>query len=134
MKLAEIKKLKIYSLLFIFFLFTLFFSCINLNKCKLDSSKRYYCFNDIKAINYLEFGKNGTFKHYYRKGNTELSHIGRWRENDEGYCYIELNEWKNFNEEGENYQEFGNGILYINGNFLNMSPDGESSYSYKKSD
>lgn len=124
------KSIKFFVICFTFIL--LFKSCIDFSKCNEDISGKYNCFNDKKAINFIIIDKNKTFFHYYKKGKIELTSKGTWEKNSEGYCYIELSEWKNFNEKGEKFKEFGNGILYIKDMFLNIGPDGESSTSFYK--
>lgn len=120
------------KLTFTFLVFVLLFSnCVDTNNCNPVSGK-YFCFNDKKAINFIVINENKTFFHYYKKGTIELTSKGTWKKSTNGYCYIELSEWKNFNEEGKEFKEFGNGILYIDGSFLNISPDGESSASFSK--
>ncbi|SHF04014.1 hypothetical protein SAMN05444377_10368 [Flavobacterium fontis] len=117
----------------IFLLFALLLNgCIDINNCNYNISGKYFCSKDDKAINFIDLNVNGTFLHYYKKGTIILTSRGTWEKSTNGYCYIELSEWKNFNEEGENFKEYGNGILYINDNFLDISPDGNSSSSFRK--
>lgn len=116
---------------FLFVLITLC-SCLDLHDCESDIAGTYYCYNDKKAVNYLKLSKNGTFYHFYHKGKTKLVSEGTWKKNTDGYCSIALSEWKNFNERGENFELYGNGILYLNDGVLNMSPDGKSSTSFVK--
>ena len=106
--------------------------CLDLRSCDKDLSGKYYCNHDENSINYLELKKNGTFYHYYKNENVELSNEGSWKKSNDGYCKIELKDWKNFNEKGGAYEEFMLGLLFINGNYLDISPDGESSTSFKK--
>ncbi|WP_348800601.1 hypothetical protein [Flavobacterium adhaerens] len=115
--------------IFILFMFSY---CKNLSECNKNIVGRYYCYNDGKAINYIDINEDGTFIHCFKKSSVELKSTGTWSINKDGYCYIELSEWKDFNEKGENFKEFGNGILYSDGEYLNISPDGESSNSFKK--
>lgn len=120
--------------IFIFFLLLpfIFCSCINLRSCDSDISGRYICYNDEKATNFLDLNKNGTFFHYYKKDSIESFSKGTWEKSSDGDCRIDFSEWKNFNEDGKQYRVFGNGILFINGNYLDISPDGNSSSSFLK--
>jgi hypothetical protein len=120
--------IRLFYLCFVFILN----SCLDLNNCKSNISGKYYCNNDKNAINFIDLKDNGTFLHYYKKGTIELSSEGSWKKNTNGYCYIELSEWKSFNEDGEKFKVFGNGILYINNDYLDISPDGNSSNSFLK--
>ena len=106
--------------------------CINLSKCDSNVIGKYYCYNHNDAINYIEFHENGDFEHVFEKGKYRLIDKGKWELSKNGYCQILLNNWKNFNEKGENYEELGNGILFINDNSLDMTPDGPSSTSFEK--
>lgn len=110
----------------------LFQSCIDLRTCSQNLSGKYICNNNPNAINYLELNNDGTFFHFYKKGNTVLSNEGTWEKSNNGYCEIELSEWKSFNELGEKFETFGNGILWINDKYLDISPDGNSSTSFEK--
>jgi len=107
-------------------------SCLNLRSCKEDLEGKYFCYNDKTAINYLIIRKDGTFYHYYNNGEIELHDNGTWKKNDDGYCKIELSQWKNFNEKGTDYEDFMSGLLFINGSYLDIGPDGESSTSFIK--
>lgn len=119
--------------IFLFIIVSFIFKgCIDLRPCAKSIEGKYYCDRNDKAINFLEIRDDGTFLHYYKEKDIELFHNGTWKRNSDGYCLIELNEWKNYNQEGKNYREFGNGILFINGDYLDISPDGESSSSFKK--
>ena len=110
----------------------LFQSCFNLRTCSQNLSGKYICNNNPKAINYLELKDDGTFLHYYKVDNIVLTDKGTWVKSNSEYCEIELSEWKNFNELGEKYETFGNGILWINDKYLDISPDGDSSFSFEK--
>ncbi len=106
--------------------------CINLNRCNENIISKYYCYNNKDAINYIEFWENGEFIHVFEKGEHKLVDTGKWEFSKNGYCQILLSNWKNFNEKGEDYEEFGNGILFINGTYLDVTPDGPSSNSFEK--
>ena len=123
----DVKKLLIF-----FISILLFQSCLDLRTCSQDLSGKYICKNNPKAVNYIELKDDGTFLHYYKNGNVVLTDKGTWMKSNDGYCEIELNEWKNFNELGDKFETFGNGILWINDKYLDISPDGNSSSSFEK--
>lgn len=123
---------KFYLFIIGFVLSLLAVSCLNLRSCNKDVIGRYYCYNNEKATNYLDLNKDGTFFHFYKEGDLELSHSGTWQKSDNGYCQIEFSEWNSYNRQGLNFKEYGNGILFINGDYLDISPDGESSTSFIK--
>jgi len=107
-------------------------SCLDLRNCPENVVGKYICNNNQNAENYLLLNEDGTFLHFYKENNKTLEDKGTWKKSDNGYCDIEFSNWKNFNEAGANFQEFGNGILCINGNSLDIGPDGESSTSFVK--
>jgi len=123
---------KIKILIIVFFLSLVMQNCLNLRSCEKNIYGKYYCKNDNKALNYLELKKDHSYFHYYKKDSIELYNTGHWNKIDDGYCKIELENWKNFNEAGPNYEEFLSAILFINGKYLDLSPDGESSTSFIK--
>ncbi|MBG42990.1 MAG: hypothetical protein CL530_03380 [Aequorivita sp.] len=125
----KFRKILMLSSLIIFFTFQ---SCLNLRQCNEVFAHRYLCKNNSNAINYLDINADGTFLHIYEEGDVKLKNSGTWEKNEDGYCYIELSDWKTFNEKGLNYEDYNNGILYINGDYLDMSPDGNSSTSFIK--
>lgn len=108
----------------------IFQSCLNLQPCSQNITHRYICKNNSEAVNYLDINTDGTFVHTYLEGDVILTNHVTWQKNKEGHCYIELSEWKSYNEKGLNYEDYDNGILFINGDYLDMSPDGESSTSF----
>lgn len=110
----------------------LFQSCLDLRTCSENLSGKYICENNKKAENYLLLNENGTFLHYYKQNDKTFEDKGIWKKSKNGYCEIEFSNWKNFNELGENYHDFANGILWISGDYLDNGPDGESSTSFKK--
>ncbi|MFI2744350.1 hypothetical protein ACG2LH_16565 [Zhouia sp. PK063] len=120
--------------LLIFFLLSLVLSqsCLDLSSCNKDLKGKYYCNREEGSINYLELKQNGKYYHYYKNGKVELFNEGYWQKSKDGYCVIELEGWKNFNEKGVNYKDFIESILFVNGNYLDVSPDGESSSSFKR--
>lgn len=116
----------------IFFFSLTMQSCLDLRSCDKELSEKYYCNHEKDSVNYLELKKNGTYYHYYKKGEVELANEGSWTKSNDGYCKIELKGWKNFNEKGVDYENFMLGLLFVNGDYLDISPDGESSTSFKK--
>jgi hypothetical protein len=123
-------KTKNFIIIFIFIL--LFQSCLNLRTCSQNLSGKYICNNNPNAINYLELKDDGTFFHYYKDDNVVLTDKGTWLKSNDGYCEIELSEWKSFNELGAKFETLGNGILWINDKYLDISPDGNSSSSFER--
>lgn len=107
-------------------------SCLNLRPCNKDIVGRYFCQNIEGATNSLVIKGDGTYLQSYKQGNIELSNSGTWKKSDDGYCAIRLKKWKNFNEFGENYENFGSSLLFINGDYLDIGPDGDSDTSFKK--
>lgn len=108
-------------------------SCLDIRECRENILGKYYCHNDPDASNYLELLDNGTFIQVYKKQKIEVSDTGNWMHSNNSYCQILLSSWKNFNEKGGiDFEEFGNGILFVDGDYLNMGPDGVSSTSFKK--
>lgn len=81
---------------------------------------------------YVEIQKDGKFTHFYSKGKLTLKHSGTWKKDKKGYCHLEFNEWKNFEEKGKDFEILGNQILFLNGKYLDHSPDGESLSSFVK--
>jgi hypothetical protein len=114
------------------FLLIIFQSCLDLRTCSENLTGKYICENNQKAENYLLINDDGTFLHYYKENGKTFEDKGTWKKSDNGYCEIEFSNWKNFNELGENYVQFGNGILWISGENLDIGPDGESSTSFKR--
>ncbi len=111
-------------------------SCLDLRNCNANNViGRYYCYNNDKAINWIDIKGNGKFEHYYyEKDNIKLSSLGVWKSSEKDDCIIKLNDWKTFNTKGKNYDEYYNKSLWINRNYLDIGPDGESSYSFVRSD
>lgn len=120
------------KILIFFISILLFQSCLDLRTCSQNLSGKYICNNNPNAINYIELKDDGTFFHYYKEDNVVLTDKGNWVKSNDGYCEIELSEWKNFNELGGKFQTYGNGILWINDKYLDISPDGNSSSSFEK--
>jgi len=116
---------------FPFFGFFLILGCSTCNNKNL--SGKYYKRFDADTINYIEIKTNGIFLHYYSNSDTILQHQGRWEIDKKGYCIIEFDEWKTFDQKGVDFEIYGNQILYINGNHLNYDPDGNDLSSFKKS-
>jgi hypothetical protein len=107
-------------------------SCFDLRNSPENLSGKYICENNQKAENYLLLNDDGTFLHYYKENDKTFEDKGTWKKSDNGYYEIEFSNWKNFNEAGKNFEEFGNGILWISGSNLDIGPDGESSTSFRK--
>lgn len=104
--------------------------CTSCNEEKLVG--KYYKETKIGVENYLEIKENGFFLHYFSNNDTILKHEGKWNLNDKGFCQIEFNGWNNFDDKGINFEKLGNQILFIDGSFLNYSPDGNTLSSFKK--
>jgi len=116
-----------------FFLSFSFFLILGCSTCSNKNlSGKYYKKVDAGTINYIELKINGDFLHYYSNSDTILLHKGRWELDTKGFCIIEFDEWKNFDEKGVNFERYGNNIFYVNGNYLNHSPDGNDLSSFKK--
>lgn len=81
--------------------------------------------------NYLILNENGNYYHYYKENGVEKSSSGTWEKVDDPYCKIRLTNWENYNEKGLSYNVRGS-IFYINGDYLDTSPDGEDLDSFKK--
>jgi len=131
--LATIEKMRLVKLtiLLVIAIFS-FKSCINLNSCNKDFFGRYYCNNIEGFTNYLDLNNDGSFSHYFKNDTIEITNFGQWEKTNDGYCTIELRKWKTFNQDGVNYEIYNNKFLYINRDYLDMGPDGESSTSFKK--
>ncbi len=110
-----------------------FQGCLDLRSCDKDISGKYYSKGDDNTINYLDINKDGTYYHFCKKNDIELINKGTWEKSSDSYCKIKLKNWKNFNEMGV-YQEFIFGLLYINGDYLDLTQDGTSSTSFKRED
>lgn len=93
---------------------------------------KYFNYSHENATNYIEFENDGTFTHYYKKDSIELTHKGRWEMSKNDLCKIELREFKNFNELGEHYEDYGLYLLFINGEYLDNGLDGNTESSFKK--
>ena len=119
-------------LLISFYCCTVLYGCLDLRKCSDNVIGKYYCYNYEDATNYIELREDGNFIHVFKQGRNLLVDKGSWELSVNGYCQVLLSNWKNFNEKGKDYDEFGNGILYISDNHLDITPDGSSSTSFKK--
>jgi len=107
-------------------------SCLNLRSCPDEISGKFICKNNPSAENYLLLNIDGTFEHYYKEEDIVLTQNGTWKRSNDGYCKLEFSEWNNYNEKGTDFEEFGNGLFWVNGKYLDMSPDGDSSSSFEK--
>lgn len=119
-------------LFYLFLILVIAQGCINLRTCNDDLEGKYYCEHQDNATNYLILNQDRTYLHFYKKGNIELSTKGVWSKSTDGSCTIRLKDWENYNESGVNYEDYVFGLLYINGDYLDISPDGNSSSSFKK--
>lgn len=108
------------------------YSCLDLRTCPENIFGKYYCNNSPDAINSLMLHEDGTYLHVYQQDDVILTCNGEWKRTDKSGCVIELTDWKSFNEDGEEYKEFMRGLLFLNGDYLDISPDGESATSFKK--
>ncbi|MDD3014657.1 MAG: hypothetical protein PHC34_13230 [Candidatus Gastranaerophilales bacterium] len=91
---------------------------------------RYYKVSS--NLNYLDINENGTYFHYYKNDSLELSQEGLWKISQHENSVIELSNWKNYNELGKDYEDYNMYLLFINGNFLNVTPDGNAASSFEK--
>ena len=118
------------SFLYLILVFFTFTSC-SICPSENEFIGKYY--SQKEGIeNYIEIKKNGEFNHFYSKGELILKHSGTCKKSENGYCWLEFNEWKNFKEKGEKFEILGNQILFINGKYLDHSPDGETLSSFVK--
>lgn len=106
-------------------------SCISFRGCNDDIIGKYYVVKKGEFINYLILKEDGNYYHYYKENGIELSSSGKWKKIDDPYCKISVSNWENYNEKGLEYETFGS-IFYINGNYLDRTPDGENWESFKK--
>lgn len=113
----ELKFFKITSFIIISLILT---SCLNLRSCPEDISEKFICKNNPNAENYLLLNIDGTFEHYYKESDKVLTQNGTWERSKDGYCILEFSEWNNYNEKGVDFEKFGNGLLWINGNYLEL--------------
>jgi len=125
------KPIFIYILTLILFLFE---GCISFRGgCNEDIEGRYFSERKAKnIINYLDLKKDGTYYHYYKEDNVEVNCSGKWEKVNDPYCKIRLYNWKNFNVKGLNFEYFKRTIFYINNQYLDRTPDGNSLESFKK--
>lgn len=116
---------------YLYFIFTV----VLMQACGIKSCDflfcRYYNNSDDKAINYLDIKDNGTYLHYYKKNSIEFSQEGTWKKAKDENCIIEFKNWKSYNERGKNYEDYEVYLLFINGHYLDNSPDGNSSSSFE---
>ncbi|WP_396179842.1 hypothetical protein [Flavobacterium sp.] len=95
---------------------------------------RYYNKSDRNATNYLVIKDNGTYFHYYKKDSVELYHKGVWQKAKNENCVFEFKNWKSYNERGQDYDDYGIYLLFVNGNYLDNGPDGNSASSFENTD
>ncbi len=108
--------------------------CLDLRECPKDVVGKYKCSNDNNASNYLTLKSDGTFEHSYEKNDLVLIDKGTWNISDDNNCVLELSNWKTYNEDGADYSAYANGILFLGYEYLDMTPDGYNSNSFKKVD
>ncbi len=108
--------------------------CLDLSECPEEVTGKYVCNNDPIATNYLKLNKDGSFLHYYSKGDKIITDTGKWNKSDNNFCEIEFSNWKSFNELGLDFENYGSGILFVKGKSLDITPDGESNTSFTKDD
>ena len=123
--------MKTYKFLISIVVVSIIFNSCSYKICNI-SLGRYINKNDQSVINYIDLAKDGTYVHYYRKDTVVLSQDGYWKKSKEDNCIIELENWKSFNEGGEKYEVYGIYLLYLQGDYLNNGPDGNTSTSFKK--
>jgi hypothetical protein len=93
---------------------------------------RYNC-NRGNIVNYLNLYENGTFYHFFQEDSIKLENSGKWDViEDNGYHVIEFENWNDYNEKGTGYEEHSRGLLFINGKYLDVSPDGNDFDSFVK--
>ncbi len=115
-----------------FLTFSVNISCLDLRTCSHEIFGKYFCHNNPDAINFLFLKEDGSFLHYYQDEQTTLTDTGEWRRSDKNNCVLELSNWKSFNEKGQNFEQFISGLLWIDGQYLDMGPDGQSNTSFLK--
>lgn len=98
----------------------------------LNISGKYMNKNDPKVINYLQLNNDMTYVHFYKKNNITFSQKGTWEYQKEPYEAIDLFQFCNYNENGENYKKFGIYTLIIDGKRLNTGFDGNNESSFEK--
>lgn len=101
-----------------------FTSCLDLSKCSNNVVGKYKCNNLPEAANILELKYDGKFVHTFSFKKESFIDSGNWEFDKKNSCIIEFSNWKNYNEFGESYQNFGSSVLFINGKYLSISPDG----------
>ncbi len=117
----------------VIFLFVLFNSCISLESCNEPLIHgKYSNHRNDGAINYIEIKPDGTYTLYYKEYEFIDISEGEWEFVDDPYCKIRVKNWKNFNEKGLDYEEIRSTIFYVSGNYLNRTPDGNTSTSFRK--
>lgn len=117
--------MKTFLNLFLFFFVTT--SCL---PDKKDMVGRYNC-NRGNIVNYLNLYENGTFYHFFQEDSIKLENSGKWDViEDNGYHVIEFENWNDYNEKGTGYEDHRRGLLFINGKYLDVTPDGDDYDSF----
>ena len=123
----------IYNFFLIILLIIITISCVNIRNCSKNVIGRYFSEkNNLNITSYLDLKSDGTYYHYYKENGNELMSSGHWKKVEDPYCKIEFFNWENYNEDGLDFLKLNGYILYINGNFLDTTPDGNDIDSYKK--
>ena len=111
-------------------LLLLFFVTISCLPKREEMVGRYYC-NRENIVNYLDLHENGTFYHFFQEDSITLENSGKWNViEDNGYHVIEFENWNDYNEKGTGYEEHSRGLLFINGKYLDVTPDGDGYDSF----
>ena len=95
-------------------------------------SGKYVNKNDTNITNYLQLNPDNTYIHFYKKNNISLSQKGNWELRKDPYFGIDLYQFCDYNEKGENYIKFAIYTLIIDGNNLNTGFDGKNNSSFEK--
>lgn len=123
------KTIKIVQILILILIVSILEGCFR--KCNYESIIGEYFIEEEKGvIHSLVLNSDDTFLHFYKKGQTELSSSGNW----EWYnCQIRLNEWHSYGKFDESCPGICiNTTLFVQGKYLNFTPDGNSRNSFIK--
>ena len=100
--------------------------------CNSHVMGKYVNKNDQKIINYLQLNPDMTYIHFYKKNNVTLSQKGTWIYRKTPYKGLDLYQFCDYNENGENYKKYAVYILIIDGNRLNIGFDGDTASSFER--
>lgn len=95
-------------------------------------SGKYINKNDPKVINDLQLNSDMTYLHFYKKKNITFNQKGTWKYRKTPYEGIDLYQFCDYNENGENYIKYAVYILVIDGNRLNTGFDGNNESSFER--